>query len=114
MLFQRGVYVRQPVAFHDGRQIFERQSDPVVRHTVLRGEESFTVAIQDRETNLRVIIRPNLFAAVCRVDEVVSDRALLGHLFRQLQIQQPGTEDLKGSTFVLVRWNEKRNDNTKE
>jgi hypothetical protein len=100
------VYVCQPVAFHDGRQIFERQSDPVVRHTVLRGGGLFIIAIQDRETNLRVIIRPNLFAAVGRVDEVVSDRALLGHLFRQLHVQQPGTEDLKGSTFILVRWKE--------
>lgn len=50
---------------------------------------------------LGIIIRPNFLAAVCRLDEVLSDSSPLSHLFCEFLVHQTRCKHLEGSPFVL-------------
>lgn len=50
---------------------------------------------------LGIIIRPNFLAAVCCLDEVLSDSSLLSHFLGKFLVHQTRCKHLEGSPFVL-------------
>ena len=76
----------QVVAFQHSVQIRDRQSNPMVGHPILRK-----------------VVRPDLLAAVCALDDTPAGIPALCLFFDHFAVEQPGAEDLPGFRSILKR-----------